>query len=208
MVPALIPDEEKDGLMTKTDEEIRKKKLPETKEFRWNYFISRARENLHIVLCMSPSGETLMLRCRYFPGLVSSTSIDWFFPWPEEALTAVAGNFMGGVQLEDDQRTKVTEHLVMVHLSVQKFSNEYKTTYKRNNFSTPKNYLDFINNYINFLREKRKFMDSQVRRFDGGLKQLAAAAAATADLSKELSEKNKIIAEKQIVVTEIIEDVK
>jgi len=118
MVPALIPDEEKDGLMTKTDEEIRKKKLPETKEFRWNYFVSRARENLHIVLCMSPSGDTLMLRCRFFPGLVSSTSIDWFFPWPEDALTAVAGNFMGAVQLEDDQRSKVTEHLVMVHLSV------------------------------------------------------------------------------------------
>lgn len=37
---------------------------------------------------------------------------------------------------------------------------------------------------------------------------MAAAAAATADLSKELTEKNKIIAEKQIVVTEIIEDVK
>jgi dynein heavy chain len=96
----------------------------------------------------------------------------------------------------------------MVHLSVQKFSSDYKEIYKRNNFSTPKNYLDFINNYILFLKDKRKFMDAQVRRFDGGLKQLAAAAAATADLSKDLTEKNKIIAEKQTVVTEIIADVK
>lgn len=48
----------------------------------------------------------------------------------------------------------------MVHLSVQKFSTEYKEIYKRNNFSTPKNYLDFINNYILFLRDKRKFMDA------------------------------------------------
>jgi dynein heavy chain len=95
MVPALIPEEEKDGVMTETDAEIRKKKLPETKEFRWNYFISRARENLHIVLCMSPSGSTLRLRCRDYPGLVSSTNIDWFFQWPEDALTAVANNFMG-----------------------------------------------------------------------------------------------------------------
>jgi dynein heavy chain len=51
---------------------------------------------------MSPSGDTLMLRCRYFPGLVSNTNIDWFFPWPEDALTAVANNFMGAVELEDD----------------------------------------------------------------------------------------------------------
>lgn len=103
-----------------------------------------------------------MLRCRYFPGLVSNTNIDWFFPWPEDALTAVANNFMGTVELEDDQRQKVVDHLVMVHLSVQKFSTEYKIIYKRENFSTPKNYLDFINNYIKFLRDKRRFMESQV----------------------------------------------
>jgi hypothetical protein len=29
-------------------------------------------------------------------------------PWPEDALTAVAENFMGSVVLEDDEKTKVT----------------------------------------------------------------------------------------------------
>jgi len=159
MVPGLIPEEEKDALMQPLDDEIRKKKLPETKEFRWNYFVNRARERLHIVLAMSPAGDTLRVRCRNFPGLISNTIVDWFFPWPEDALTAVANNFMGGVELEDDQRSKVIDHLVMVHLSVQEYSEEFKTVYKRNNFSTPKNYLDFINNYIAFLRDKRKLMD-------------------------------------------------
>jgi len=159
MVPGLIPEEEKDALMQPLDDEIRKKKLPETKEFRWNYFVKRARERLHIVLAMSPAGDTLRVRCRNFPGLISNTIVDWFFPWPEDALTAVANNFMGGVELEDDQRSKVIDHLVMVHLSVQEYSEEFKTVYKRNNFSTPKNYLDFINNYIAFLRDKRKLMD-------------------------------------------------
>ena len=95
----------------------------------------------------------------------------------------------------------------MVHLSVQKFSEDYKNIYKRNNFSTPKNYLDFINNYILFLRDKRKFMDAQVRRYDGGLKQLAAAAQATAELSKELQAKNEIIAEKKAQVEELLKDI-
>lgn len=39
---------------------------------------------------MSPAGETLRRRCRNFPGLVNNTVIDWFFPWPQEALKAVA----------------------------------------------------------------------------------------------------------------------
>jgi len=90
MVPALFPEEEKENLISPLDKEMRQKKLPETKEFRWNYFVNRARENLHIMLCMSPAGDTLKLRCRSFPGLISNSFIDWFFPWPEDALSDVA----------------------------------------------------------------------------------------------------------------------
>jgi dynein heavy chain len=86
MVPGLFPEEEKDGLIGPLDDEMRKQKLPETKEFRWNYFVNKARENLHIVLAMSPAGDQLRVRCRNFPGLISNTTVDWFFPWPEDAL--------------------------------------------------------------------------------------------------------------------------
>jgi dynein heavy chain len=39
IVPGLFPPEDQDGLTSALDDEIRKKKLPETKEFRWNYFV-------------------------------------------------------------------------------------------------------------------------------------------------------------------------
>ena len=94
MVPGLFPEEEKEGLISPLDKEMRAKKLPETKEFRWSYFVNRCRENMHIIMAMSPAGDTLRLRCRNFPGLVSNTSIDWFFPWPEDALGDVATYFL------------------------------------------------------------------------------------------------------------------
>ena len=178
--------------------------MPETKEFRWNYYVNKCRENLHIILAMSPAGDVLRVRCRNFPGLISNTNVDWFFPWPEDALTAVANNFMGAVELDDDARLKVTEHLVMVHLSVQTYSLEFKAVFKRNNYSTPKNYLDFISNYIAFLRDKRKLYEGLVRRLEGGLSTLARAQQDTEVLSKELAIQNEIIAEKTVVVTELI----
>ena len=94
MVPALFPEEEKDGLTSPVEDEMRKKKLPgcDQKEYVWEYFVNRARENLHIVLCMSSAGDTLRLRCRNFPGLISNTTIDWFFPWPKDALMDVANH--------------------------------------------------------------------------------------------------------------------
>jgi dynein heavy chain len=207
MVPGLFPEEEKDGLISPLDEEMRKQKLPETKDFRWGYFVNKCRENLHIVLAMSPAGDQLRLRCRNFPGLISNTTVDWFFPWPEDALTAVSEAFMGNVELEADEKASVIKHLVVVHLSVQKFSNDFKLMYKRNTFSTPKNYLDFIKNYMNFLASKRKQMDGMVRRLDGGLITLARAQEDTEELSKVLEVKNKDIAEKSIVVAELIKEI-
>lgn len=44
----------------------------------FQHFISRVRQKLHIVLCMSPVGEAFRSRCRMFPSLVNCCTIDWF----------------------------------------------------------------------------------------------------------------------------------
>lgn len=41
------------------------------------FFLERVRTNLHVILCLSPVGETFRERCRMFPGLVNCTTIDW-----------------------------------------------------------------------------------------------------------------------------------
>jgi dynein heavy chain len=56
----------------------------------YNFFISRVRENLHVVLCFSPIGDTLRIRMRMFPSLVTCTTINWVDPWPEDALLSVS----------------------------------------------------------------------------------------------------------------------
>lgn len=46
---------------------------------------------------MSPLGDILRDHCRSFPGLINNTSIDWLFPWPRQALVAVASVFLAEV---------------------------------------------------------------------------------------------------------------
>lgn len=41
-----------------------------SKESVWQYFVNKSANNLHIVLGMSPVGDTLRTRCRNFPGEV------------------------------------------------------------------------------------------------------------------------------------------
>ena len=48
---------------------------------------------------MSPSGNDFRRRIRVFPGLVNNTTIDWFLPWPEEALFSTASILLNDIQL-------------------------------------------------------------------------------------------------------------
>jgi dynein heavy chain len=52
------------------------------------------RDNLHIILCLSPVGETFRLRIRMFPSLVNCCTLNWVTSWPEHALKSVAKRFL------------------------------------------------------------------------------------------------------------------
>ena len=54
------------------------------------FFIDCARDNLHLMMCMSPLNPMFPVRARKFPGIISGPTIDWFLPWPEDALVAVS----------------------------------------------------------------------------------------------------------------------
>lgn len=118
MVPALIDEDGKNQLGDKIREEAKKKGINETKEDLWNYFCEKAADNLHIVLSMSPAGDTLRIRCRNFPGIVSNAGINWFFPWPQDALQCVANNYLEEIELPAENRENIVKHIVMVHTTV------------------------------------------------------------------------------------------
>ena len=66
-------------------------------------FIQKAKTNLHLVLTMSPIGEDFKRRLRMFPSLVNCCAIDWFLPWPKEALQSVAEYFLNQMELDEKE---------------------------------------------------------------------------------------------------------
>ena len=61
----------------------------ESRDAIYAHFVQLVRENLHIVLCMSPIGDAFRVRCRMFPSLINCCTIDWFDEWPKDALLSV-----------------------------------------------------------------------------------------------------------------------
>lgn len=94
----------------------------ESPEEIWEYYGDLVQRNLHVVLCFSPAGNQLRVRCRNFPGLVSSTNIDWFFAWPEDALRSVAVHYVENfnLQISDEERQAIIDHFVYVHMDIPK----------------------------------------------------------------------------------------
>jgi dynein heavy chain len=131
MVPALYDDAEKDGLINAVRSEVEAKGLLTSKESCWQYYVQKCRNNLHVVLAMSPVGETLRTRCRNFPGMVNNTVIDWFEPWPEQALQSVASVFLAEETLPEAVRDHIVSHMVMVHQSVRTFSTRFLEELRR-----------------------------------------------------------------------------
>lgn len=62
--------------------------VPDTWDNLYAFFLNRVRDNLHVMLCFSPVGNKFSTRAQQFPGLINGCTIDWFLPWPEEALTS------------------------------------------------------------------------------------------------------------------------
>lgn len=89
-IPNLYPPDERENLLADVKDLAEKLRLPLSPMQLWEFFVSRCKLNLHIVLCLSPIGEKLRARLRSFPSLVSCTSPIWVQPWAEGALREVA----------------------------------------------------------------------------------------------------------------------
>lgn len=94
-IPSLFPQEDFipliDKLRTKAKKEGRTQLLDSgSNEKYYDYFIECVKSKLHVVLVMSPIGDTLRNRIRMFPNLVNCTTIIQYTQWPEQGLEAVA----------------------------------------------------------------------------------------------------------------------
>lgn len=152
--------------------------LLETRENCWQFFINKVRSLVKIVLCFSPVGNTLRVRARRFPALVTCTSINWFYEWPKEALESVSYRFLSGLtELSVKLMKPVSLFMAHAHSSVNNMSLKYFTYDRRYNYTTPKSFLEQITLYVKLLVSKTDEIKYGIHRFQTGIKQLISCAA-------------------------------
>ena len=122
----------------------------------FNLFVERAKQQLHIVLALSPIGDGFRNRLRKFPSLVNCCTIDWFENWPEDALVAVSTRFLADIELTEAQREAASFICRYFHQSTEQLSGQFFAELGRHNYVTPTSYLEMISTFKNLLHEKRQ----------------------------------------------------
>uniref|UniRef100_A0A8C7T925 Dynein axonemal heavy chain 12 n=1 Tax=Oncorhynchus mykiss TaxID=8022 RepID=A0A8C7T925_ONCMY len=150
------------------------------------YFVSRCRENLHIIVAFSPIGEAFRNRLRQFPSLINCCTIDWFQPWPEEALERVANKFLESLEMSEHERQEVMPICKTFHTSAIQLSHKFLSELGRHNYVTPTSYLELIAAFRQLLTQKRDMVMKAKKRYTNGLDKLAFAESQVSEMKKEL----------------------
>ena len=207
-VPGMYTSDEKEKCIADIRQWCDDQGMQLSRDGLYNAFIDRVRDNLHIVLCMSPVGEAFRARCRQFPSLINCCTIDWYTEWPEDALLSVSEQYLANVKLESDEINKaVARACVDIHLSITKANELFYNELRRKYYITPKSYLDLINMYVQLLAEKREEYSVSRDRLVNGLNKLTQTNEVVDTMKEELNKLQPILKEKSESTTKLIAQV-
>lgn len=167
----------------------------------YNLFVNVIREQLHIILCFSPINNNFRTYFRNYPSIINSCTIDWFHPWPNDALSSIAQRFLAEEisSLAEPEQVNITKMFVEFHSSTMTLIKEVYLDQCQKIFIPSKTFIDCITIFKeNFLRKKFE-LDGRDKKYNAGIQQITESEEQVDIMQKSieaLEPQCKIIAEK------------
>lgn len=214
-IPNLMESQDLINIRDNLPNEYSSKKLVTESEVN-SAFIELCKDKIHIVLCMSPIGETFRKRIMMFPSMINCTTVDWYLPWPEEALSAVAKFYLSEMNLNESYFKEIVNICVDMQERVISYAEKFYLELRRYYYVTPMSFIELLNLFNNLLAKRNKEMNDEIARYEKGLQIIEESEKIAKnlqvyiekELKPELSEKKKECAEKIKSLEKLNEELK
>lgn len=154
----------------------------------YDFFISRCREKLHLILCFSPMGDTFREKVHLYPSLLKHCAVHWFDSWPKEALEMISEKYMQRMELPEEVKYPVKFACQYFHNQSILLSQRYYQETRKTIYITPASFLELNKTYQSLIKKKQQETMSAKERYHAGLETLEHASNTVALMQRELND--------------------
>lgn len=203
-VPNLFGAEDKAKITEDLTENFPDITEPMNQSQRFDLFLRNCKKNMHLVLSFSPVGDLFRKRLMTFPSLINCTTIDWFLPWPNEALKSVALALLKGSDVPEDQIKPVGDIFVLMQEKIVELAGRYLEELRKYFYVTPTSYIELVNCFRSMLTRRSQESKAKVAKYQTGLEKIASAEVEVKDKKIELEKLTPELQESTIFTEELI----
>lgn len=229
-VPGLYTHEELEPLLAPLREQTKEEGTFRTP---YEFFVSRVKKYLHIVLLMDPGHPKILYRCESNPALYSQCSVLWIGEWRPNTLRVIP-SLMEGVQdlveVTDESEdgggegksegkrgegksnrgeSKLVEHESKMGDSgerlIQMILNIHQSCVAKG--ASPRDFISFLNTWHVFCTSKKQDLRIELEHLEAGLFKLDSASEIVNDLKTGAAQQEKELRVAQAAADKAMEDI-
>jgi len=118
--------------------------------------------------------------------LINCTVIDWFHPWPEDALLSVAAKFLDDLEIPEEVKAPVIKFMPFSFKIVNQMSDLVKNRDGRFVYTTPKSFLELIKLFKNMLTKQMNELVEAKERYEIGIVKINETQEVVSQLEEDL----------------------
>jgi dynein heavy chain 2, cytosolic len=231
-VPGIYTHEELEPMLAPLKEQMREEGTHRT---AYDFYVSRVRKYLHIVICMDPGHPRFLYRCESNPALYSKCSVQWIGDWRNQSLKVIPqlmpgiasligvagvdndgegegkdGEYKDGYDSKSGNESKgggneEIRNAVPPEVLTDMILSVHNSCIPRG--ANPRDYLVFLNSWHSLYHIKRKELQENVGHLDAGLYKLDSAAEVVNDLRTNAQQQQKDLAVAQTAADRAMEEI-
>ncbi|EKX39469.1 hypothetical protein GUITHDRAFT_160010 [Guillardia theta CCMP2712] len=193
-VPGMFTSQELDAMTAPLQEEFRSQGY----KYRnlYSFFVSRVQKNLHIFLSLDPLHPDFLLRCESNPALYTRCTILWLETWSKHGMSRVPKHFLQDTLEQMDSADAMIDNMQFLHWSVTSLP------------VCPRDYVTLLHTIKKLYEVKRGELERQTSFLKGGLNRLEETWDVVETLSKNASDQELQIKEKDAQAKQKMSEIK